>query len=195
MEMTEYQLIRSSRRTIAIQISPDGRVTVRAPQRCSKAVIENFVLEKQDWIEQKQLELKRKQQEREARREKQMPWTEADYQKARELARTVFTQKTALYASLMGVSYGRISIRDQKTRWGSCSGKGNLNFNWRLILAPEAVRDYVVVHELAHRKEMNHSSKFWGIVEAVLPDYRRQRLWLKQYGDQLMEFGSGGSFD
>lgn len=194
MKMIEYQLIRSSRRTIAIQISPDGTVTVRAPQHCSKAVIENFILEKQDWIRRKQQELKRRRQEREERREKQVPWTETDYQKARELARTVFAQKTALYASLMGVSYGRISIRDQKTRWGSCSSKGNLNFNWRLILAPEEVLDYVVVHELAHRKEMNHSPGFWAIVEEVLPDYRRRRLWLKQQGDRLMELCNGGNF-
>lgn len=84
------------------------------------------------------------------------------------------------------MTFGGITVRDQKTRWGSCSARGNLNFNWRLILAPEPVLDYVVIHELAHRKEMNHSKQFWDIVEAMMPDYRTQRQWLKEHGDQLM---------
>ena len=85
----------------------------------------------------------------------------------------------------MGVTYGRISIREQKTRWGSCSNKGNLNFNWRLILAPEEVLDYVVVHELAHRREMNHSKAFYAVVESMLPDYRRAQKWLRDNGQSL----------
>ena len=87
----------------------------------------------------------------------------------------------------MGVTYGRISIREQKTRWGSCSSAGNLNFNWRLIFAPEEVLDYVVVHELAHRKEMNHSKAFYAVVESVLPDYKSSRRWLREHGDSLWD--------
>ena len=93
-----------------------------------------------------------------------------------------FHQKTAFWAARMKVSYGRITIRDQKTRWGSCSSRGNLNFNWRLLLMPERVMDYVIVHELAHRREMNHSAAFWQIVETYLPDYRERRQWLKENG-------------
>lgn len=182
----EYQLIRSARKTIAIELKTDGTILVRAPRCCSKAVIEGFLKEKQDWILRKRQELRIRKQEREERQEQMSPWSEQDYQRARELARHVLTQKAERYASLMQVTYERISIRDQKTRWGSCSGKGNLNFNWRLILAPEEVLDYVVVHELAHRKEMNHSPAFWEIVERVLPDYKKRRQWLKQHGGELM---------
>ena len=82
----------------------------------------------------------------------------------------------------MGVTYGRISIRSAKTRWGSCSSEGDLNFHWKLVLMPPEVLDYVVVHELAHRKEMNHSRKFWAEVKNVLPDYEKRRKWLKEFG-------------
>ena len=85
----------------------------------------------------------------------------------------------------MGVSYERVSIRAQKTRWGSCSGNGNLSFNWKLSLVPDEILDYVVVHELAHRKEMNHSPRFWAVVEKELPDYRERREKLKKMGKQL----------
>lgn len=182
----EYQLIRSSRKTIAIELNSDGTLVVRAPQRCAKRVIEAFLLKKQDWILQKQQEL-RKRKEKQAEQLNLMDsWSELDYQNARERAKQEFTKKTVFYAALMQVSYGRISIRDQRTRWGSCSAAGNLNFNWRLILAPERVLDYVVVHELAHRREMNHSPAFWKLVEQVMPDYRVQRQWLKEYGEGLM---------
>ena len=101
------------------------------------------------------------------------------------MASEIFTRQVCFYADRMNVSYGRISIREQKTRWGSCSNAGNLNFNWRLIFAPPAVLDYVVVHELAHRKEMNHSAAFYAIVEQVLPDYRSSQKWLRENGHQL----------
>lgn len=94
----------------------------------------------------------------------------------------VISQRVSYFAAKMDVTYGRISIRAQKTRWGSCSGQGNLNFNWKLILMPPEILDYVVVHELAHRKQMNHSKLFWAEVERILPDYERRRRWLKENG-------------
>lgn len=102
-------------------------------------------------------------------------------------AKMYFPEKVAYYSKIMNVNYGRITIRHQKTRWGSCSKKGNLNFNCLLMLAPEYVRDYVVVHELAHRKEMNHSQNFWSIVEEVIPNYRTSKKWLKKNGVELIQ--------
>ena len=182
----EYKLVRSARKTIAIQITPEGEVVVRAPRRCSKAAIDGFVREKDGWIQDHLRQVRIRLEEVKAQQESQPAWSEADYAKARRLAGTVLRQKAALYAGIMQVTFGTITVRDQKTRWGSCSAKGNLNFNWRLILAPEPVLDYVVIHELAHRKEMNHSDRFWNLVETVMPDYRNQRRWLKDHGDRLM---------
>ncbi|MFQ6806099.1 MAG: M48 family metallopeptidase [Lachnospiraceae bacterium] len=98
----------------------------------------------------------------------------------RELARQRITLRVEYFAPLVGVTYNRIFIKEQKTRWGSCSSLGNLNFNWKLILLDEESLDYVVVHELAHRKQMNHSPTFWAEVERVLPDYRERRRRLKE---------------
>ena len=116
------------------------------------------------------------------------PLSEAEQRLYRDKAREIFEQKVSYYAQMMGVSYGRIAIRDQKTRWGSCSGEGNLNFNWRLIFAPAGVLDYVVVHELAHRKEMNHSRRFWRVVEDTMPEYRKYQKWLKENGRGLHRY-------
>lgn len=90
------------------------------------------------------------------------------------------------YAPLVGVRVGRITIRNQVSRWGSCSAQGNLNFNCLLMLCPEEVRDYVVVHELCHRKQLNHSPAFWAEVERVLPGYKEQYRWLKENGSRLI---------
>lgn len=89
------------------------------------------------------------------------------------------------YSQQIGVSPGRVTIREQKTRWGSCSSRGNLNFNWKLVMAPVEVMDYVIVHELCHMKELNHSSSFWALVGKVCPDYKNHRKWLKENGDKL----------
>ena len=103
----------------------------------------------------------------------------------KEAARSYIPKRVAYYNPMTGGTYSRISIRDQKTRWGSCSSKGTLSFNWRLMLAPPAILDYVVVHELCHLNHMNHSKAFWQAVEAVYPDYRNARKWLKEHGSEL----------
>ena len=103
----------------------------------------------------------------------------------REAAKEYIPKRVDDFVTLTGGSYERITIRDQKTRWGSCSGRGTLSFNWKLMLAPPAILDYVVVHELCHLTHMNHSRDFWQAVECVLPDYKERRQWLKEHGEEL----------
>ena len=103
----------------------------------------------------------------------------------KEQARTILGEKIVYYAQLLGVSCNQFRIKEQKTRWGSCSNKGNINLNWRIILAPESVVNYLVLHEVAHLKQLNHSSAFWQLIEKHLPDYRSCKKWLKEQGRDL----------
>ncbi len=103
----------------------------------------------------------------------------------REKAGDIICEKVKYWSRLTGVKYGRISVKDQKTLWGSCSRKKNLNFNWRLAIAPSDILDYVVVHELSHLLEMNHSKKFWALVAGWCPDYRVRRKWLRKHSSDL----------
>ena len=176
-------LVRSSRKTLAVQIRADGTVIARAPLRMPKDRILCFLSERASWIRMQQGRM----QEREKMRQQARIHLDAAQEKElRERAKSVLAQRTAYFARQIGVTYGRITVRDQKTRWGSCSQTGNLNFNFRLILAPLEVLDYVVVHELCHRRQMNHSAQFWQEVAQVLPDYRKRKAWLTENGWRLM---------
>lgn len=168
----DYELIRSSRKTLSVQIKRDGRVVVRAPLRLAKYRIDRFVEEHEAWIMRNLAKMEQYQEER-------YEITDQQRREGVEKAMKIFPQRVAHFAEKMGVTYGRITIREQKTRWGSCSSAGNLNFNWKLVLMPPEVLDYVVVHELAHRKEMNHSAEFWKIVEREMPDYQERRNQLR----------------
>lgn len=183
-EGIEISVIRSSRHTVAIQVKRDGQIIVRAPRQMSRSKILAIVKEKEGWILSHLKEIKDRQE-----REPIEGLSDEEIQSLYKKAREVLPKKTGYYAKKMGVDYGRITIRMQKTRWGSCSSKGNLNFNCLLVLAPEEVQDYVVVHELCHRKQMNHSDLFWEEVEKVLPDFRKQKRWLKENGNYLMQKG------
>lgn len=178
----KFQIIRSARRTLSLEITRTGEVLVRAPKYMPEAEIQRFIREKSSWLK-KHLQKRETQQEtlKEAGN-----FTDEEIRKMIRLAKQVIPNKVAYYARLMGVTYGRISIRRQRSRWGSCSREGNLNFNCLLMVAPAEVLDYVVVHELSHRLEMNHSTRFWGQVEKVLPDYKKSKKWLKEHGGTLM---------
>lgn len=106
-------------------------------------------------------------------------------QRYRTQARAQFENRVAHYHKITGGHYSSISVRDQKTRWGSCSSRGSLSFNYRLIFAPPIVLDYVVVHELCHLTHMNHSKEFWAMVASVMPEYKTCRTWLKEHGEEL----------
>lgn len=175
----EYELIRSARKSLALQVKEDGRVVVRAPLSMAARRIEFFVIDHWDWVEKQRQRLSRQ-------RENARRITEEERQEGIRKAKEIIPRRAACFAARMGVSYGRITIREQKTRWGSCSQKGNLNFNWKLVLMPPEILDYVVVHELAHRKEMNHSPRFWAVVEKELPDYRKRREELKIRGREFI---------
>ena len=173
-----YQIIRSSRKTMAIQITPAGEVLVRCPRRVSEGRIREFVASKASWVEKHLADLKS--------RPRLQTLSEEDLKRLAEEACRVIPSRVAELGPRVGVTWGKITVRAQVSRWGSCSSLGNLSFNCLLMLAPPEVLDYVVVHELCHRKEMNHSARFWAEVERVLPDYRSSRKWLKENGAGLL---------
>ena len=178
-------LVRSSRKTLAIEVRPDGTIRIRAPRFCTDAEIRKFVWKNLAWIAGK-LELAEQRKQKRNSPEGR-PFTDRELRDFAKQAARDLPPRVREFAGQMGVTYGRITIRSQRTRWGSCSSKGNLNFNCLLMLTPPEVQDYVLVHELAHRLEMNHSPEFWRIVESVLPDYKLRKKWLKKEGALLIE--------
>lgn len=186
----KIEIIRSSRKTLAIEIRPDMRVIIRAPYQASGSYIEQFLADRADWI----VEHLRRMEQKNRQCNDALPVKKLSNNDIKELADkacTCIPGRVAYFAPLVGVTYGRITIRNQRTRWGSCSSKGNLNFNCLLMLAPPEVIDYVVVHELCHRKEMNHSQLFWNEVARVLPGYAEQEKWLKTHGNEIMKRMTG----
>ena len=173
-----YTLIRSDRKSLAIQINPIGEVIVRAPRLMPLKDIDSFVESKQDWIEAHQ--------SRAASQPSLPPFTEGELHDLAERMLPLLKEKLPRYAAMLGVTFGKVTVRNQRSKWGSCSSTGNLNFNCLLMLAPPEVLDYVIVHELCHRLEMNHSPAFWYKVERLIPDYKKHRQWLKAHGNELI---------
>ena len=178
----KYQLIRSGRKTLAIEINTSGLV-VRAPYKATQRQIDEFLAQHHEWIEKRLTKLEA------------LPpvscLTDEEIRALADEALRVIPGRVAHYAPLVGVTYGRITIRNQRSKWGSCSAKGNLNFNCLLMLAPPEVLDGVVVHELCHRKHPNHSPAFYAEVLRVYPDYRKWDRWLRDNGLALMRRMTG----
>ena len=194
-ETIEIPIIRSKRKTLGIAVKYDGTVNARVPMRAPREIIERFIREHEAWIIRKRQEWslagnnrddmsgelggRKKRGANAVDSSKILPPVETKEGKAK--IRQYIEGQVEYYAKIMGITYGRISMRNQKTRWGSCSSNGNLNFNNRLLFVPKELVDYVVVHELAHRKVMNHSNTFWTVVEKYMPDYKERRKKLREY--------------
>ncbi|MGZ4390063.1 MAG: M48 family metallopeptidase [Gaiellaceae bacterium] len=177
----EYELRVSSRaRYLRVEVPFGGPPLVVVPRGVSRARVDAFLAEKRPWIE--------RQLARHVHRLELPGLTEAV---GRRRAREAATELAEREASRLGVSFRRIRIADQRSRWGSCSSRGTLSFNWRLVLAPAEVLDYVVVHELCHLREPNHSRRFCTLVEAARPGWRAQREWLRDHGPELLAYRPG----
>ena len=170
-------IIRSSRKTLSIQLK-FGEIIARAPLRMKDKEIYSFIESKKSWIEKNLAKIEM----REKAASEAEPFTKDELKELAGKARLIISERAKYYAPKIGVTYNRITIRCQRTRWGSCSSKGNLNFNCLLALFPLEVIDSVVVHELCHRKHMNHSPQFYAEIEKVFPDYKRCHKWLKDNG-------------
>ena len=174
--MIPYTLVRSNRKTISIVVKPNGEVEVRCPKKCSKREAEAFVASKENWI-RKHLD---------AMAPLPAPFTDGEIAELTAKAKAWFPQRTAHWAARMGLRYGRITVRHQRGCWGSCSAKGNLNFNCVLMLAPTEIADYVIVHELCHLVHPDHSKAFWALVESTMPGCAAHRRWLRDHSRELI---------
>ena len=164
----QIKIIRANRKSLSMKIDRDGIIVVRAPRFVFQKTIDNFIEKNKAWIEKQQ-----------SQRQKSIldPNQVAEYKRE---ARDIIIPRVAEFAKKYGFTYNSVKITSAMTRWGSCTSKKNLNFTYRLALAPDEVRDYVIVHELCHLRQMNHSKKFWSEVEAIMPDYKQQEKWLKE---------------
>ena len=184
MKIGEYnvEVRRTKRKSATIKITADMQIVVYVPLYVSDNEIERMVISKSKWIDEHMLKVQSTIDER-SKLEK------ITFEQIKELADQAveyIPKRVKYYAEKENFIYNKITIKNLVSRWGSCSTKGNLNFNCLLMLTPDYVIDYIVVHELCHLREMNHSEKFWAEVEKIMPDYQRAELWLKQNGGNLI---------
>lgn len=183
MQMISYEIRESKRaRTVRILVYPNGSVVVIKPVRVSLRTAERFVHSRRVWIEEAAEHMRLRTLRLAKNSKTALPrfrrGTKA-YKEALVQARVLVKERVAYFARQYGFSYGTITIRNQKTRWGSCTKAGNLSFNYRLAFLPPKLVDYVVVHELCHTREHNHSERFWVLVAKAFPDYKMLRKQLR----------------
>lgn len=178
--MESYEIKESARaRTVRITVYPDGRVEVVKPVRVSMSLVQEFVTRKEAWIARMRAYAYRKRGGQPLEVLPKPRRGSKAYTDAVASARTLVHERLAHFAHLYGFRYGRVSIRNQRTRWGSCSSKNDLSFNYRIVYLPARLADYIIVHELAHTREHNHSPRFWSQVAAVIPDHKECRRILR----------------
>lgn len=182
IENIEITVIKSARKTIAIQIKPDGKTYVRAPFDMTDSEVRDFVSEKKGWIEKNLKKL----DDIEQKSRSSIPLTQNEINELKQKALLCIPQKIEYFANLIGVRPAKITVRNQKTCWGSCSKSGSISINCLIMLMPDDVIDYIIVHELCHLKEMNHSKSFWREVERIIPDYKSRQNWLRGNGSKIM---------
>lgn len=170
-----YDLKISTRaRRMRISVHQGGRVAVTIPKRISESKAHKFVLEKIDWVLEKSLlapSIKNKDLS---------SVTRLHYLNNKKEALCLAKKKVVKWNKYFGFEFSEIKVKFHKTKWGSCSAKGNLNFNYKIIFLPEELQDYIVVHELCHLQEMNHSSKFWDLVGSIMPDYKKRKRMFRE---------------
>ena len=177
MQIT-YIIQNSRRRSISVSIMADNKVLVKAPYGTTERTVQEFLVAKKGWIT-KHLENENRELEQAV---SLGLLSDDEVKRIKRQARKIIRERVGYWAEKIGVTYGRIAIRLQSSRWGSCAANGNLNFNCLLVLMPPEVLDSVVVHELCHRRYMNHSKEFYAEIDQVFPDYKRWNKWLKDNG-------------
>lgn len=161
-------------KTLRIRITNLGKIIVTAPTQVPLSYIKNFIQEKSSWISEKLDYIT-------SLPTPHIQTKKGDYKKYKESARIIVKEKIKKMNSVYGFLFNNISIRNQKSRWGSCSNKKNLNFNYKIIFLPDHLIEYIVAHELCHLKEMNHGPKFWELVSKTFPEYKKMHKELRNF--------------
>ena len=162
-------------RRLRLTIRPDGSIAVSVPRRVSEKIVEGFVLQKARWILRK-LNYVRKRKERIP-----LDSVSGNYTQDKDRALSLVQERIEYFNSHYSFRFNTLRIKNQRTRWGSCSRRGALNFNYRIVLLPAHLADYIIVHELCHLKELNHSNAFWSLVSRFIPNHTQLRRELSDY--------------